>query len=96
MKEAVYHYRLAADAGLTLAEHNLGIRYLEGEGVEQDFEEAERWFTKAAAKGDKYAIEVLDTLPVRRAAAKGTSAFQRALRRSVEEANDAVASLTER
>ena len=55
-KEAVRYMTLAGEQGLTEAETTLGHLYAEGlYGVEVDFQEAKRWFARAAAKGDEEA-----------------------------------------
>jgi len=41
---------------------NLGISYLEGNGVEKDLKEAVRWLTKAAEAGDAFSACYLGTL----------------------------------
>ena len=40
-----------AEAGDADAQYNLGWMYDEGEGVEQDFKEAVKWYQKAADQG---------------------------------------------
>jgi len=40
-----------AEAGNAAAQTNLGFRHAAGEGLPQDFQEAIKWFRKAAAKG---------------------------------------------
>ena len=42
----------AADQGHASAQLNLGVMYARGDGVTQDYAEAERWFLKAAEQGD--------------------------------------------
>ncbi len=44
-------FRLAAEQGLPIAEHNLGGLYFKGNGVPQDYKEALRWYQKAAEAG---------------------------------------------
>ena len=41
----------AAERGNTSAQYTLGICYFMGEGVEQDYREAVKWYRKAAEKG---------------------------------------------
>ena len=53
-------YKLAADQGLTSAEFNLGLGYVNGQGVAEDYAEASRWFERAAAKGDAQAAVALE------------------------------------
>ena len=55
-QEALRYMTLAGEQGLTEAERTLGNLYAEGApGVEVDFQEAKRWFARAAAKGDEEA-----------------------------------------
>ena len=42
-KKAVHWYRKAAEQGYAEAQFNLGLAYDNGEGVEQNFEEAVAW-----------------------------------------------------
>jgi TPR repeat protein len=48
--EAARLYKLAAEGGYALAQHNLGCCYSDDDGVEQDYVEAVRWFRAAAAQ----------------------------------------------
>jgi TPR repeat protein len=43
---------IAAEAGITEATYQVGMRYLTGAGVVRNAIESARWFTKAAEKGD--------------------------------------------
>jgi hypothetical protein len=43
--------RPLAEKGNTIAQHNLGVSYFQGEGVAKDLKEAEKWFRLAAEKG---------------------------------------------
>jgi hypothetical protein len=58
---AIKYYKLAASQGLTSAANSLGLLYADPdlEGMEFDLDEAKRWFSLAAAKGDESAIESL-------------------------------------
>jgi TPR repeat protein len=40
-------YHLAAEQGYPNAQHNIGYMYDTGEGVEQDYKEALKWYTLA-------------------------------------------------
>jgi TPR repeat protein/S1-C subfamily serine protease len=40
-----------AEAGYAWAQYNLGIMYVNGKGVPQDYKEAVKWYTKAAEQG---------------------------------------------
>jgi len=59
LKEAFRYFQLAAEQGFTEAEYRLGMCFGQGDGVEHDIDEAIRWYTRAAAKGDEWAIEML-------------------------------------
>ena len=48
---ALIEFRSAADQGNSDAQHNLGVMYLNGEGVTQDYVEAAKWFHRAAEQG---------------------------------------------
>ncbi|MCM1109292.1 MAG: hypothetical protein NC388_09660 [Clostridium sp.] len=48
-------YMKAAELGYTPAYYNVANAYLNGEGVERDFDKAFEWFRKAADSGDTYA-----------------------------------------
>lgn len=49
--EALKWYRLAANKENTVAMHNIGAMYYNGEGIDFDDVEAIKWFQKAADKG---------------------------------------------
>ena len=50
-KKAVYWYTLSAEQGVPVAQLNLGLLYLHGEGIEPNFELAYMWGNLAAANG---------------------------------------------
>ena len=49
--QAIGWYKLAAEQGYAEAQYNLGAMYRGGEGVEEDCEEAVKWFVKATVGG---------------------------------------------
>ena len=49
--EAVRWFRLAAEAGLAVAQHYLGSMYVAGRGAPQDDAQAAHWFRQAAEQG---------------------------------------------
>lgn len=51
-----------ADQGNAEAQYKLGLMYEQGEAVEQDYQKATEWFTKAAEQGYAGAKEQLDKL----------------------------------
>lgn len=51
-EEAARLYRRDAELGLTAAQLNLAILYLEGQGVPQDYAQAALWFRRAAEQGN--------------------------------------------
>ncbi|MCM1354796.1 MAG: sel1 repeat family protein [Staphylococcus sp.] len=48
-------YMRAAELGYTTAYYNVAYAYMNGEGVERDFDKAFEWFQKASDSGDSYA-----------------------------------------
>ena len=60
--EAACWYQKAADRGNAVAQRKLGLLYLNGEGVIQDFKAAAKLFGMAAAQGDIEAIDDLAAL----------------------------------
>jgi TPR repeat protein len=51
-----------ADQGHAMTQFNLGVMYRKGEGVEQDFKEAIKWYQKAADQGEanaQYSLGVI-------------------------------------
>jgi TPR repeat protein len=58
-EHAVPVLREEAEMGHTPSQYNLGVCYARGEGVKQDIDEAKRWWTLAAAKGDEDAQRAL-------------------------------------
>ena len=50
--------RTAAEKGLAQAQRNLGICYLNGEGVKEDKAQAKEWLKKAEAQGDTIAAGI--------------------------------------
>jgi hypothetical protein len=57
--EEVKQYQLGANRGDANAEYELGLKYLQGQGVLQDYAQANYWYQKAADQGlakAKYAI----------------------------------------
>jgi TPR repeat protein len=64
--EAIKWYERAARQGFLRAQYDLGLMLLHGEGIEQpDYLKAYAWFSIAADKGDKDAIEKRDLLEIR-------------------------------
>ena len=46
------HYQRAAQQGDTTAMNNIGVMYANGRGVDQDYDEAIKWFRQAARQGN--------------------------------------------
>ena len=51
LQDRVKANTIAATRGDAVAQHNLGVMYMHGLGVNQSFPEALKWFHKAAPKG---------------------------------------------
>ena len=49
--KAFQWFKKAAEQGIVPAQFNLGLMYLKGEGVLQDYKQAFKWYTKAAEQG---------------------------------------------
>lgn len=49
-------YQRAAEGGVVQAQYALGFAYRHGEGIEEDYGEAYRWFTAAARSGNEDAL----------------------------------------
>lgn len=52
LKRGGLQYRLAAEQGNPNAQYNLGLLYVNGLGVSQDYAEALKWFKLSADNGD--------------------------------------------
>ena len=52
---AVRLWQPLAEKGQVDAQYNLGVMYYSGDGVNQDYAEAAKWFRKAAEQGDRQA-----------------------------------------
>ena len=50
--EGVKWFRKAAEQGNAEGQYNLGVRYLQGEGVAKDATEGVKWLRKAAEQGN--------------------------------------------
>lgn len=65
--EALAKYTKLANAGNVEAQQHLGEMYRDGEGAPVDEAQAQAWFQKAAAKGNKAALASLDIIKQRAA-----------------------------
>ena len=59
---SIEHLEQMADNGDSAAQNSLGLRYVTGEGVKPDEQQAVRWFTKAAERGNVAAQSKLGSL----------------------------------
>lgn len=65
LEEAVAFLSSAAEAGNTTSQYQLGVLFITGQGVDQDYVQAHKWINVAAAGGNSAAAEkraVLDDL----------------------------------
>ncbi len=62
---ALKEFRPLAERGKAVAQWSLGIMYERGRSVPQDYVQAYRWYTLAAAKGLKEAVKMRDLLEKR-------------------------------
>lgn len=63
--KAAKYYRLAALQNHAASQHNMGVLYLKGEGVDRDWAEAYAWFSLSAEQGYQAAVEAVNTLKTR-------------------------------
>ena len=55
-------YKVGAEGGDALSQHQVGFMYWEGRGVAVDCQQARVWFEKAAAQNDGNAVSQLGAL----------------------------------
>ena len=55
-------YKIAAEAGDALSQHQVGYTYCNGLGVAVDYEQARPWIEKAAAQDNPQAVGVLGVM----------------------------------
>ena len=60
LSETFNEYKEDAEKGNAEAQYHLGSRYFFGLGVKQDYNEAAKWFKKAAAQGHSGAIKEIE------------------------------------
>jgi len=65
IKNAEILYQESAAQGDAVAQYNLGIMYMNGHGVSQDYARAVEWFTKAADLGNAIAQYTLGMIYVK-------------------------------
>ena len=65
VKVVVQRNRERAEAGDKWAQTKLGMRYLEGDGVERNDVEAKRWLRLAAEQGSQPAAKALEGIGLR-------------------------------
>ena len=58
-RDAPYYYKKSIEAGDTNAMNNLGIMYMNGQGVKQDYKTAKKYFRQAADIGNANAMSQL-------------------------------------
>ena len=75
---ALKEFRPLAERGKAVAQWSLGIMYERGRSVPQDYVQAYRWYTLAAAKGLKEAVKGRDLLEKRMTPAQLAEAQRRA------------------
>ena len=73
-EEAVKWYRKAAEQNYADAQVNLGVCYMEGQGVGKDYVEAVKWYRKAAEQGNEFAKKKIAELASNETMAEDTEA----------------------
>jgi TPR repeat protein len=61
-KKAVEWFQKSAAQGNRFAQHNLGILYVQGRGIQQGYRQAAEWFQKSAEQEFSYAQQTLGVL----------------------------------
>ena len=59
---AMAAYKVGAEGGDSLCQHQVGMMYYQGHGVAADFKEARPWLEKAAAQDDPDAVSQLGAM----------------------------------
>ena len=60
--QAAHYFRQAAELGDADGQFNLGLSYAQGEGVAQNYDEAAKWWKRAAAQDNADAAAALKEL----------------------------------
>ena len=77
-ERAMAAYKVAAEAGDALSQHQLGMMYYEGLGVAVDYQQARAWLEKAAAQDHPEAIGQLGVIYGSASGEGVTPSFRRA------------------
>lgn len=97
--KATEHYRIAADMGYADAQYQLGWCYAKAEGVPRNWDEAFRWWGKAAGQGHPDARDRMNALrrieALRKTAEHGIADAQHELGRAYQFAQNVDADLSE-
>ena len=59
---AMAAYKVGAEGGIALCQHQVGMMYCHGRGVAVDYQQALPWIEKAAAQDDPYAVGSLGAM----------------------------------
>ena len=62
VRKTIEFQKKRAEAGAPTAQYDLGMRYLNGDGVEKDLDLAKKWLSAAATNGNSQAAKKLETL----------------------------------
>ncbi|MBI2929249.1 MAG: sel1 repeat family protein [Verrucomicrobia bacterium] len=65
VRKTVEFQKKRAEQGSPLAQYDLGLRYLKGDGVTQSLDLAKHWFARAATNGNSMAARRLEELKKR-------------------------------
>lgn len=76
-----------AEKGDAAAQLFLGFMYDEGKGVPQDFDEAAKWYRRAAKQGNKTAQHNLDLMDAQAQVPKGNAEMEKWHRKATESGN---------
>lgn len=62
LQKTIEFQKQRAEAGAPTAQYDLGMRYLNGDGIEKNLELAQKWLHSAATNGNTQAVKKLEEL----------------------------------
>ncbi len=63
LRKTIESQKTRAEAGSASAQYDLGVRYLDGNGVEKNLELAKKWLELSAKQGNSQAAKKLENFP---------------------------------
>ncbi len=62
LRKTIEFQKKKAEEGAPTAQYDLGMRYLNGDGVEKDMDLAKKWLNASATNGNSQAVKKLESL----------------------------------